>query len=129
MLASIATGEGPGFPSGHAFGSTLVWDGFALVIFEDELSPGWIGAVAVVGLVSLSRLVLDAHYFVDVVVGIGLGAIVLGILYAVVDRGISSSTPRRSCCQRGEIDSRSHLRERVRARQWRWRVARLARHR
>ncbi|NIC00989.1 phosphatase PAP2 family protein [Halobacterium sp. R2-5] len=87
VLASIATGSGPGFPSGHAFGSTLVWGGFALVVFEDELWPGWLGAAAVVGLVSLSRLILGVHYLVDVVVGVGLGVVGLGVLYVVADRG------------------------------------------
>lgn len=87
VLASIATGSGPGFPSGHAFGSTLVWGGFALVVFEDELSLGWLGAAAVVGLISLSRLILGVHYLVDVVVGVGLGVVVLGVLYVVADRG------------------------------------------
>ncbi|MFC6823765.1 phosphatase PAP2 family protein [Halopelagius fulvigenes] len=87
VLASIATGSGPGFPSGHAFGSTLVWGGFALVVFEDELSPGWLGVAAIVGLVSLSRLILGVHYLVDVVVGVALGVIVLGVLYVIADRG------------------------------------------
>ncbi|WP_336365093.1 phosphatase PAP2 family protein [Halalkalicoccus salilacus] len=87
VLASIATGSGPGFPSGHAFGSTLVWGGSALVVFGDELSPGWLGAAAIVGLVSLSRLILGVHYLVDVVVGVGLGVVVLGVLYVVADRG------------------------------------------
>lgn len=89
VLASISTGEGPGFPSGHAFGSTIVWGGFALVVFEDELSPGWLGAAAVIGLVSFSRLVLGVHYLVDVVVGVGLGLVVLGMLYAIADCGIA----------------------------------------
>jgi len=92
VLASISTGEGPGFPSGHAFGSTLVWGGLALVVFEDEFSRGWLGAGFIVGLVSLSRLVLGVHYLVDVVVGVGLGVVVLGVLYVVADRG---SAPAR----------------------------------
>lgn len=87
VLASIATGEGPGFPSGHAFGSTIVWGGFALAVFGNEVSPGWLGVAAVVALVSLSRLVLGLHYLVDVVVGIGLGVVVLGVLYVIADRG------------------------------------------
>lgn len=87
VVASIATGSGHGFPSGHAFGSTLVWGGFALVVFDDDVSPGWLGVAAVVGLVSLSRLILGVHYLVDVVVGVGLGVVVLGVLYVVADRG------------------------------------------
>lgn len=87
VLASIATGSGHGFPSGHAFGSTIVWGGFALVVFGDEFSPGWFGAAAVVALVSLSRLILGVHYLVDVVVGGALGVAVLGVFYVVADRG------------------------------------------
>lgn len=87
VVASIATGDGPGFPSGHAFGSTLVWGGFAIVVFEDNLSTGWLGAAGVIGLVSLSRVILGVHYLVDVVVGIGLGVIVLAGLYVFADRG------------------------------------------
>lgn len=51
------------------------------------MSAGWLGAAAVLGLISLSRLVLGVHYLVDVVVGIGLGVVVLGVLYLVADRG------------------------------------------
>ncbi|WP_226483225.1 phosphatase PAP2 family protein [Natrinema amylolyticum] len=88
VFANIATGDGFGFPSGHAFGSTLVWGGFALVVVEDELSRVWLGvAGVVVGLVSLSRLVLGVHYLVDVVAGAGLGLVVLGVLYVITDRG------------------------------------------
>ena len=88
VFADITTAEGPGFPSGHALGTTMVWGGFALVVGEDGLSRAWLGlAGGVVALVSLSRLFLGVHYFVDVVVGIGLGAVVLGVLYVVTDRG------------------------------------------
>ncbi|MDF9745043.1 phosphatase PAP2 family protein [Natrinema salsiterrestre] len=87
-FASISTGDGPGFPSGHAFGTTMVWGGFALVVVEDKLSPLWLGvAGAVAGIVSLSRLVLGVHYLVDVVVGAVLGLVVLGVLYVITDRG------------------------------------------
>ncbi|MDS0474525.1 phosphatase PAP2 family protein [Natrinema sp. 1APR25-10V2] len=87
-FASISTGDGPGFPSGHALGTTMVWGGFALVVVEDKLSRLWLGvAGAVAALVSLSRLVLGVHYLVDVVVGAGLGLVILGILYVITDRG------------------------------------------
>ncbi len=87
-FASISTGDGPGFPSGHALGTTMVWGGFALVVVEDKLSRLWLGlAGAVVGIVSLSRLILGVHYFVDVVVGAGLGLVILGGLYVITDRG------------------------------------------
>lgn len=88
VFVDITTADGSGFPSGHALGSTMVWGGFALVVVEDELSRAWLGfAGAVVGIISLSRLVLGVHYLVDVVAGVGLGLVVLGVLYVVADRG------------------------------------------
>jgi len=88
VFADITTADGPGFPSGHTFGSTLVWGGFALIVGEGKRSRAWLAfAGAVVGIVSLSRLVLGVHYLVDVVVGVGLGLVVLGALYVVADRG------------------------------------------
>ncbi|NHN47973.1 phosphatase PAP2 family protein [Halostella sp. JP-L12] len=88
VFTSITTGEGPGFPSGHALGSTMVWGGFALVVVEDELSRVWLGlAGVVVGIVSVSRLVLGVHYLVDIVAGAGLGLVVLGVLYVIADCG------------------------------------------
>ncbi|ADB63617.1 phosphoesterase PA-phosphatase related protein (plasmid) [Haloterrigena turkmenica DSM 5511] len=87
-FASTSTGDGPGFPSGHALGTTMVWGGFALVVVENKLSYLWLGvAGAVAGIISLSRLVLGVHYLVDVVVGAGLGLVILGVLYAITDRG------------------------------------------
>jgi len=77
-----------GVPERHTFGSTLVWGGFALIVGEGKRSRAWLAfAGAVVGIVSLSRLVLGVHYLVDVVVGVGLGLVVLGALYVVADRG------------------------------------------
>lgn len=88
IFANITTGDGFGFPSGHAFGTTLVWGGFALVVVKEKLSRAWLGvAGVVVGIVSLSRLVLGVHYLVDVVVGVGFGLVVLGVLYVLADRG------------------------------------------
>lgn len=88
VFASITTGSGHGFPSGHALGTTLVWGGFALVVTEGTLSRRWLGfAGLVVGVVSLSRLVLGVHYLVDVVAGVGLGVVILGVLYVIADHG------------------------------------------
>jgi membrane-associated phospholipid phosphatase len=87
VFADMTTAEGPGFPSGHALGTTMVWGGLALVLDRGtpRLRFGVAGTVVV--LVSLSRLVLGVHYLVDVVVGTALGAAVLGVLYWLSDRG------------------------------------------
>jgi len=88
VFADTSTADGPGFPSGHAVRSTMVWGGFTLIVAKDKLSRAWIGfAGAVVVTVSVARLVLGVHYLVDVVAGIGLGLVVLGALYVVADRG------------------------------------------
>ncbi|WP_336364890.1 phosphatase PAP2 family protein [Halalkalicoccus salilacus] len=87
-FANISTGDGYGFPSGHALGSTLVWGGFALVVGRNKLSHAWIAlAGVVIVIVSLSRVVLGVHYFIDVVVGVTIGLAVLGILYKVANHG------------------------------------------
>ncbi|WP_247003835.1 phosphatase PAP2 family protein [Halosolutus gelatinilyticus] len=93
VFASISTGTGYGFPSGHALGSTLVWGGFALAVRKDKRSHVWLALAGVVILiVSLSRVVLGVHYLVDVVVGTVIGIVVLGGLYTISDHG---TTPGR----------------------------------
>ncbi|WP_435182077.1 phosphatase PAP2 family protein [Halorussus sp. AFM4] len=87
VFTSITTASGPGFPSGHALGTTMVWGGLALVLDRSTYRRRVGIAAAVVGLVSLSRLVLGVHYLVDVLVGAGIGLVVLGSLYWLADRG------------------------------------------
>ncbi|WP_231188252.1 phosphatase PAP2 family protein [Haladaptatus sp. DYF46] len=99
LFTNITTAEGSGFPSGHALGTTIVWGGLALVLDRrtDRLRVGVAGIV--VGLVSLSRLVLGVHYFINVLVGIVLGIIGLRILYWLADYGTDPGTnPDGHCC-------------------------------
>lgn len=92
VFTDITTADGPGFPSGHALGTTMAWGGFALIVIKDRLSRSWLGvAGGVIGIVSLSRLVLGVHYLVDVVVGVVVGIVVLGVLYVIADRGTDPS--------------------------------------
>lgn len=81
VYANIATGDGFGFPSGHATTSTIVYGGLALYL--DRL---WtrrrrlVGAAGVVGVVSLSRLVIGVHHLPDVLAGVVAGtAVLLGV--------------------------------------------------
>ena len=87
VFENIATGTGPGFPSGHALGSTMVWGGVALVLddLSDRVRFGL--ASVVVTIVVTSRLVLGVHYAVDVIAGIALGLAVLGGCYWLADGG------------------------------------------
>jgi len=81
VFENITTGTGPGFPSGHALGTTMVWGGAALVLDEvaDRVRFGVAGVV--VTIVAVSRLVLGVHYAVDVIAGAALGLAVLGACY------------------------------------------------
>jgi len=87
VFENIATGTGPGFPSGHALGTTMVWGGAALVLDEvsDRVRFGLAGVV--VTMVSFARLVLGVHYAVDVVAGAALGLGVLGVCYWLANGG------------------------------------------
>jgi membrane-associated phospholipid phosphatase len=73
FVESAASASGYGFPSGHAIGSTVVYGGLALVSDVGTRRRRWIGAGLLVGLVSLSRVVVGVHYLVDVLVGILVG--------------------------------------------------------
>jgi membrane-associated phospholipid phosphatase len=78
LYVSISTGDGFGFPSGHATGSTIVYGGAALLY--DRLAnrrTRLVGAAVTVGLISLSRLVIGVHLLPDVLAGIGVGVGVL----------------------------------------------------
>lgn len=87
IFNNITTAESSGFPSGHALGSTMVWGGLALVLGRGTSRTRVSVAGVVVVLVSFSRLVLGVHYVVDVLVGVILGVIVLGLLYWLADYG------------------------------------------
>lgn len=87
LVTSVTTGMGSGFPSGHALGSTMVWGGLALVLEAGTFRKRVGIASVVVGLVSVSRLVLGVHYLVDVLAGIFIGVIALGFLYWLASYG------------------------------------------
>ncbi|MFW5939014.1 MAG: phosphatase PAP2 family protein [Halolamina sp.] len=88
VYASIATGDGFGFPSGHATSSSVVYGGLALSL--DRL---WtkrrrvLAAAGVVATVSLSRLVIGVHHLPDVLAGAVAGTtVLLTVLYVAGDR-------------------------------------------
>jgi membrane-associated phospholipid phosphatase len=65
--------EGPGFPSGHAQVSSTFW--LSLWLANKRLSLALLSTLVVLG-VSLSRVVLRAHFIHDVVGGVALGSLV-----------------------------------------------------
>jgi membrane-associated phospholipid phosphatase len=73
-----------GFPSGHATGGTVVYGAFALVFEWYEDLPKIAATVVLIGLISLSRVVLGVHYLGDVIAGMVLGVAVLAALYSFV---------------------------------------------
>jgi membrane-associated phospholipid phosphatase len=77
-----ATAEGPGFPSGHALGSALVWGAAALTLGGSRRLRFAVGGLVVL-LVGLSRLILGVHFLVDVLVGWAVGGFILAFLLRV----------------------------------------------
>jgi glycerophosphoryl diester phosphodiesterase len=72
----LSTEGSPGFPSGHAQGSTTIWGALALSFRRRWFT--WV-CVALIALISLSRLYLGAHFPGDV-----LGGLVLGLVFLAV---------------------------------------------
>lgn len=86
-FVEMATGDGFGFPSGHALGSTVVYGGVA--VLSDRLASRrrrYAGAGVVVAFVALSRLVLGVHVLFDVVAGALAGIAVLALVLRAADR-------------------------------------------
>jgi membrane-associated phospholipid phosphatase len=82
-FVDAATGDGFGFPSGHAIGSTVAYGGIALVGRWASRRRRWVVAGVVIGLVAVSRVALGVHYLGDVVVGVAVGVAFLGLAHAV----------------------------------------------
>ena len=89
LYAWLSTGDGFGFPSGHATGATLVFGGLAWALQVGSRRRRAAAAAGLVALVSLSRLVLGVHYLPDVLAGMAVGVTYLGVVLAL-------GTPRRA---------------------------------
>lgn len=72
------TAGGYGFPSGHATSSTIVYFGLAAVLTTTGTRrKRFAAAGTLVGIVGFTRIALGVHFFVDIVVGVVLGALLL----------------------------------------------------
>ncbi len=72
---ALSTAEGYSMPSGHALLATVVWGYIAVQLrsWRWRLIP-----IAIIVLVSCSRLYLQLHWPADTLVGVALGAVLLG---------------------------------------------------
>jgi len=79
LYEATALASGPGFPSGHATYTTVVYGGVAATLSLGEARTRYAVAGILVAVVSLTRVLLAHHYVVDVVGGVVLGSsIVVG---------------------------------------------------
>ncbi len=72
-----------GFPSGHAQNSLVVWALFALILVRNGIMKRWL-AFSLFGLliflISVSRIVLGAHFIQDTLFGWFVGSVLLALL-------------------------------------------------
>ena len=83
---SMVTGDGYGFPSGHALKTTAVYGAGALVLDVWDRNRRLAAAAALGVLVAASRVVLGVHYVVDVVAGSVVGVLFLAGAVRLTDR-------------------------------------------
>lgn len=80
-VGSLATADGYSLPSGHALQTTVVYGGLALTVDAGRRWQRALAAATLVGLVAVSRVVIGVHYLLDVVAGVGAGAVLLGAIW------------------------------------------------
>ncbi|KAB1186922.1 MULTISPECIES: phosphatase PAP2 family protein [Haloferax] len=97
LYVAFTTDDGYGFPSGHALGTTMVYGAAAVILDVWDRRRRVVAAAAIIGVVSLSRVVIGVHYGVDVVVGTLLGLVVLKGIFTVAaaDDAPGHLDPRR----------------------------------
>ncbi len=78
---ALATADGYSMPSGHALLSTVVWGYIALQL---RSRPWRLVVLAVILLVSFSRVYLHVHWPADVLAGIVIGACLLAVYVKVL---------------------------------------------
>lgn len=82
---SMVTGDGYGFPSGHALKTTAVYGGAAATVTVWDRSRRFAAAGVIIAAVALSRVLLGVHYLADVVVGVALGGAFLALVVRATD--------------------------------------------
>jgi undecaprenyl-diphosphatase len=103
------------FPSGHALASTATYGALALVLASLTPDPRrrafvFACAATLVGVIVCSRVVLGAHYLLDVAAGVIGGATLLAFLLLVLERSRGPFlgfvlSPRNEHPQRARLDA------------------------
>jgi membrane-associated phospholipid phosphatase len=71
-----------GFPSGHVSATTAFFVGCALLFKWRR--RGWLFAAAAVGAMAISRMYLGRHFLADVVGGVGVGMVAVGLGFGIL---------------------------------------------
>ncbi len=87
VITSLTTATTPGFPSGHALGSTLVYGTLAIVSKYGTPRRRLLVAGSIIGAIGTTRLALGLHYAGDVITGFIIGLFCIPILLIVSQNG------------------------------------------
>jgi membrane-associated phospholipid phosphatase len=79
----LSSAEGYGLPSGHAQSAIVVW---ATIAGWARKTWFWAMAIALMVLIGFSRIYLGVHFPTDVLAGWAVGAVLLGLYFAVQPR-------------------------------------------
>ena len=96
LYRDAATGDGFGFPSGHAVSATVVYGTLAAVLDRPDRRRRLAVVATPTVVVSASRLVLGVHYLVDVVAGVGVGLVGVALLLRAAAYDADADAPSRS---------------------------------
>lgn len=87
LVGTFVAGEidsnGFTFPSGHATAATVVYGGVGLLLSVGRKRLRYLLAAGMIGLISLSRVVLEVHYPRDILAGMVLGLVLIAVGLAV----------------------------------------------
>lgn len=94
VYVNTATGDGFGFPSGHAIGATMVYGALATFLDVGTRRTRRRVAAVLIGVVALTRIALGVHYLADVVVGVAAGLAGLWLFQRVARKGFRPNPDR-----------------------------------
>ncbi|SHH13997.1 phosphatase PAP2 family protein [Halobaculum gomorrense] len=94
VYVDAATGDGFGFPSGHAIGATMVYGALATFLDVGARRQRLRVAGLLISVIALTRLALGVHYLADVVAGVAVGVAGLWLFGRVARSGFRPNPDR-----------------------------------